>query len=73
MHLSSRAIVVIFTTGFVMAWVVGETIGGWRGALTEIGMMIAVGAALCFACRDDQSREDNGAEGSKGQSADLPR
>ena len=53
MPLSNNAIVVIFITGFVIAWVVGETIGGWRGVLTEIGMMTAVGAALCFACRDE--------------------
>ncbi len=30
MHLSTNAIVVIFVTGFVIAWVVGETMGGWR-------------------------------------------
>jgi hypothetical protein len=53
MHLSRRAIVVSIIAGFVIAWVVGETIGGWPGALTEIGIMIAVGAALCFACRDN--------------------
>jgi len=52
MHLSNRAIVVSFIAGFVIAWVVGETIGGWRGELTEIGIMTAVGAVLCFACRE---------------------
>ncbi len=53
MHLSNNAIVVSIVTGFVIAWVVGETIGGWRGELTEIGIMTVVGAALCFACKDE--------------------
>ncbi len=54
MYLSTNAIVVIFVTGFVMAWVVGEAMGGWPGALTEIGLMTVIGAGLCWACRDDQ-------------------
>jgi len=53
MPLSNNAIVVIFLTGYVIAWVIGETMGGWRGALTEIGVIIAIGTVLCFACRND--------------------
>jgi len=53
MYLSTRAIVISFIAGFLIAWAVGETIGGWPGQLTEIGIMLAIGAVLCFAYRDD--------------------
>ena len=54
MPLSPKTIVISIITGFFLAWIVGEAIGGWRGELTELGVMIALGAVLCFACRNDQ-------------------
>jgi len=54
MDLSNRTIVGIFIAGCVLAWMIGEIIGGWPGELTAIEIILAIGGGLWFACRHDE-------------------